>query len=62
MVKFGLFLPTNDYPAAKAAALRAEAQGFHSVSLNDHFVSQDGSAETPQLECFTTLRDRAEIS
>jgi probable F420-dependent oxidoreductase len=53
--KFGLFLPTRDFEQAKAAALWAEAQGFHSVSLNDHFVSQDGGVDVPQLECLTTL-------
>ncbi|MFN0027056.1 MAG: TIGR03619 family F420-dependent LLM class oxidoreductase [Acidimicrobiales bacterium] len=54
-IKFGLFLPPHDYTAALAAAQKAEAQGFYSVSLNDHFVSQDGTADTPQLECFTLL-------
>ncbi|MGE0732250.1 MAG: TIGR03619 family F420-dependent LLM class oxidoreductase [Acidimicrobiia bacterium] len=54
-VSFGLFLPTRDFASARRAALDAEAQGFASVSLNDHFVSQDGGADTPQLECLTTL-------
>ena len=31
-VKFGLFLPTGDFAAAKHAALRAESDGFYSVS------------------------------
>jgi probable F420-dependent oxidoreductase len=61
-VKFGLFLPTRDYPTAKAAALRAEAQGFWSVSLNDHFVSQDGGAQTPQLECLSLLTAIAAVT
>lgn len=61
-VKFGLFLPTRDYPSAKAAALRAEAQGFWSVSLNDHFVSQDGGAQTPQLECLSVLTAIAAVT
>ena len=54
-VKFGLFLPTRDYPSAKAAAVHAEAQGFWSVSLDDHFASQDGIPRAPQLECLSLL-------
>ena len=54
-VKFGLFLPTGDFAAAKRAALRAESEGFYSVSINDHFYTPMGPPQTPQLECFTTL-------
>ena len=54
-IKFGLFLPTGDYSQARQAALRAEADGFYSVSLNDHFFTPFGPPSTPQLECFTTL-------
>jgi probable F420-dependent oxidoreductase len=54
-VTFSLFLPTGDWAAAQRAARLAEEQGFAAVSLNDHFVSQAGGPETPQLECFTTL-------
>jgi probable F420-dependent oxidoreductase len=61
-VKFGLFLPTRDYPSAKAAALQAEAQGFWSVSLNDHFVSQDGGPQAPQLECLSLLTAIAAVT
>jgi len=61
-VKFGLFLPTRDFASAKAAALRAEAQGFYSVSLNDHFVSQDGGVDVAQLECLTTLTAVAAVT
>jgi len=57
-----LFLPTRDYAAAKAAALRAEAQGFWSVSLNDHFVSQDGGPQAPQLECLSLLTAIAAVT
>jgi probable F420-dependent oxidoreductase len=53
--KFGLFLPTGDLDDAKAAAVRAESEGFYSVSINDHFYTPLGAPETPQLECFTTL-------
>jgi len=54
-MKFGLFLPTGDYSQARQAALRAEADGFYSVSINDHFFTPFGPPNTPQLECFTTL-------
>lgn len=61
-VKAGLLLPTRDYAAAKAAALQAEAQGFWSVSLNDHFVSQGGGPQTPQLECLSLLTAIAAVT
>ncbi len=54
-IKFGLFLPTSDFSQARQAALRAEADGFYSVSINDHFFTPFGPPSTPQLECFTTL-------
>jgi probable F420-dependent oxidoreductase len=54
-IKFGLFLPTGDFAAAKRAAERAEADGFYSVSINDHFFTPFGPPQTPQIECFTTL-------
>ncbi len=54
-VKFGVFLPTGDFAQMMRAALRAEAEGFYSVSTNDHFFSPFGSPHTPQLECFTVM-------
>ena len=54
-IKFGLFLPTGDFPHARAAAEWADTHGFYSVSINDHFFSPLGSPQTPQLECFSTL-------
>ncbi len=54
-VKFGVFLPTDDLEAAKTAAIAAEAQGYYSVSTNDHFYSPLGAHDTPQLECMITL-------
>jgi probable F420-dependent oxidoreductase len=54
-MKLGLFLPQGDFAAARETALRAEADGFWSVSINDHFVPQVGDESGPQLECFTTL-------
>ncbi len=61
-VKFGLFLPTGDAAAAIAAAKAAEAQGFFSVSINDHFFTPLGPPETPQLECFTILTAIAAVT
>ena len=54
-VKFGLFLPTADFDQARAVAERADAQGFYSVSINDHFFAPGQSTQAPQLECFTTM-------
>lgn len=54
-IKFGLFLPTDDFAKARAAAEWADANGFYSVSINDHFFSPLGPPQMPQLECFSTL-------
>jgi probable F420-dependent oxidoreductase len=61
-IKFGLFLPTGDFASAKRAALRAETEGFYSVSINDHFFTPLGPPQTPQLECFTTLTAIAAVT
>ena len=61
-IKFGLFLPTGDFPQARKAAEWADANGFYSVSINDHFFSPLGSPQTPQLECFSTLSAIASIT
>lgn len=61
-VKFGLFLPTGDFPKARAAAEWADRNGFYSISINDHFFSPLGTAQTPQLECFSTLSAVAAIT
>lgn len=61
-VKFGLFLPTGDFPKARAAAEWADRNGFYSISMNDHFFSPLGTAQTPQLECFSTLSALAAIT
>jgi probable F420-dependent oxidoreductase len=60
--KFGMYLPQKDFAAAKQVALDAERQGFFSVSINDHFVSQIGPPDTPQTECFTTLAAIAAVT
>lgn len=54
-VRFGVFILPDSIAAAQAAAVKAEQQGFYSVSVNDHFYSPLGNAQSPQLECFTAL-------
>ena len=54
-IKFGLFLPTDNFPQALGAAKWADENGFYSVSINDHFFSPFGSGQIPQLECYSTL-------
>ncbi len=61
-VKFGLFLLPSTIAEAQAAAQRAEREGFFSVSVNDHFYSPLGTAESPQLECFTALTAMATVT
>lgn len=60
--KFGMYLPQRDFAAAKEVALKAEQQGFYSVSINDHFVPQIGPPDTPQMECFSTLAAIAAVT
>lgn len=61
-LKIGLFLPTRDWASVAEAARFADEHGFHSVSLNDHFVSQDGGAGAPQLECLAVMTAVAAIT
>jgi probable F420-dependent oxidoreductase len=61
-IKFGIFLPTADFDQARAVAERADTQGFHSVSINDHFFAPGQPTEAPQLECFTTLSAIAAVT
>lgn len=61
-IKFGLFLPTDAFAKARAAAEWADANGFYSVSINDHFFSPLGSPQLPQLECFSTLSAVAAVT
>jgi probable F420-dependent oxidoreductase len=53
--RFGVFLLPNTMQEAIDGAKRAEADGFYSASVNDHFYSPLGNPQTPQMECFTTL-------
>ena len=61
-LKFGILLPIGDFAAVRKAALRAESEGFYSVSTNDHFFSPLGEPQTPQLECLTTLTAVAAVT
>ena len=61
-LKFGILLPIGDFAAARKAAMRAESEGFYSVSTNDHFFSPLGEPQTPQLECLTTLTAVAAVT
>src|SRR5215831_9661134 len=61
-IKFGLFLPTDDFAKARKAAEWADANGFYSVSINDHFFSPLGAPQVPQLECFSTLSAVASVT
>lgn len=54
-IKFGLIPLSTDMAEVKAVAQRAEAQGFYSISHNDHFYSPLGSPDIPQLECLTVM-------
>jgi probable F420-dependent oxidoreductase len=63
-IKFGVTLPNHDFAATRAMAERAEALGFHSVSLDDHFFMRGlmETERTPHLECFTTLSAIAAVT
>lgn len=61
-IRFGLFLPTDDFAQARAAAEWADRHGFYSVSMNDHFFSPFGSGQMPQLECYSTLSAIAAVT
>jgi probable F420-dependent oxidoreductase len=61
-IKFGLFLPTDDFAKARAGAEWADANGLYSVSINDHFFSPLGAPQVPQLECFSTLSAIAAVT
>ena len=61
-VKFGLFILPDNIAEAQAVAQRAEADGFYSISHNDHFYSPLGTPQSPQLECFTVLTSIAAVT
>jgi len=46
---------TNDWPALRDAVLRAEADGYDTTWVFDHFDGQMVQGDRPMLECFTLL-------
>jgi len=46
---------TNDWPALRDAVLRAEADGYDTTWVFDHFDGQLVQGDRPMLECFTLL-------
>ena len=59
-MKFGVFLSDagvweGNVITAVEDSVGFERDGFYSVSVNDHFYSPLGNAQSNQLECFTTL-------
>jgi probable F420-dependent oxidoreductase len=64
-IKFDACLPQDaDFPFARSFAQRAEALGFHSVSITDHmfFIGGYYQATSPHLECYTTLAALAMVT
>lgn len=63
-IKFNVTIPNNSFEAARATAERAEALGYYSVSLDDHFFMRGlmSDPKTPHLECFTTLSAIAAVT
>jgi len=46
---------TNDWPALRDAVLRAEAEGYDTTWVFDHFDGTMVQGDRPMLECFTLL-------
>jgi alkanesulfonate monooxygenase SsuD/methylene tetrahydromethanopterin reductase-like flavin-dependent oxidoreductase (luciferase family) len=46
---------TNDWPVLRDAILRAEADGFDTTWVFDHFDGETIQGNRPMLECFTLL-------
>lgn len=64
-IKFDACLPQDaDFTFASEFARRAEALGFHSISITDHmfFIGGSYQANSPHLECYTTLAALAMIT
>ena len=53
---------TNDWPALRDAVLRAEAEGYDTTWVFDHFDGQMLHGDRPMLECFTLLGALAEAT
>src|SRR5208282_424235 len=63
-IKFAVTLPSRDFAETRAMAESAEALGFDSVSLDDHFFVRGlmETTQTPHLECYTTLAALAAVT
>ena len=46
---------TNEWPVLRDAVLRAEAEGYDTTWVFDHFDGQMVQGDRPMLECFTLL-------
>jgi alkanesulfonate monooxygenase SsuD/methylene tetrahydromethanopterin reductase-like flavin-dependent oxidoreductase (luciferase family) len=53
---------TNDWPALRDAVLRAEAEGYDTTWVFDHFDGAMLDGDRPMLECFTLLGALAEAT
>ncbi|MEO7372231.1 MAG: LLM class flavin-dependent oxidoreductase, partial [Ilumatobacteraceae bacterium] len=53
---------TNDWPALRDAILRAEAEGYDTTWVFDHFDGAMLHGDRPMLECFTLLGALAEAT
>jgi probable F420-dependent oxidoreductase len=61
-VKFGLQLVNSAFARTRAMAERAEALGFDSVAISDHFMNAFSGAPGPILECYMTLSALAAVT
>jgi probable F420-dependent oxidoreductase len=55
--RFGVVLPTRSFAETRELAERAEAVGYDTVAVEDHFFMRSPmeAPEDPRLECFTAL-------
>jgi probable F420-dependent oxidoreductase len=62
--RFGVVLPTRRFPETREFAERAEAAGYDSIAIEDHFFMRSPMEvpEDPRLECFTTLAALAMVT
>jgi alkanesulfonate monooxygenase SsuD/methylene tetrahydromethanopterin reductase-like flavin-dependent oxidoreductase (luciferase family) len=52
----------NDWPQLRAATLRAEAEGYDTIWVFDHFDGAMIGGDRPMLECFTLLGAMAAVT
>jgi probable F420-dependent oxidoreductase len=62
--RFGVVLPTRRFAEARDFAERAEAAGYDSIAVEDHFFMRSPmeTPEDPRLDCFTTLAALAMVT